>query len=182
MELTARYVFPAPAARVWELLMDPQVIASCLPGSEQFESIGEDQYRVVLRAGVAAITGSFEGTVVIADKQPPVSYRLIVDARGRSGFVKGESMMKLADDPEGVAVEVAATCPRRRADRASRSTPAGRDRQDDDGPVLSLHAPKDVREKRHDSSAVNEAREDTARLQEPRGFFVARAADRRRAP
>jgi uncharacterized protein len=109
VELTARYVFPAPAAQVWELLMDPQVIASCLPGSEQFESIGEDQYRVVLRAGVAAITGSFEGTVVIADKQPPVSYRLIVEARGRSGFIKGESMMKLADDPEGVAVEVAAT-------------------------------------------------------------------------
>ncbi len=109
MELTARYVFPAPAARVWELLMDPQVIASCLPGSEQFESIGEDQYRVVLRAGVAAITGSFEGTVVIADKQPPVSYRLIVDARGRSGFVKGESMMKLAEHPDGVAVEVGAT-------------------------------------------------------------------------
>lgn len=109
MELTARYVFPAPAPRVWELLMDPQIIASCLPGSEQFESIGEDQYRVVLRAGVAAITGSFQGTVVIADKQPPVSYRLIVEAHGRSGFVKGESMMKLADDPEGVAVEVAAS-------------------------------------------------------------------------
>jgi len=109
VELTARYVFPAPAARVWELLMDPQVIASCLPGSEKFESIGEDQYRVVLRAGVAAITGSFEGTVVIAEKQPPLSYRLIVEARGRSGFVKGESAMKLADDPEGVAVEVAAT-------------------------------------------------------------------------
>jgi carbon monoxide dehydrogenase subunit G len=109
VELTARYVFPAPATLVWELLMDPQVIASCLPGSEQFESIGEDQYRVVLRAGVAAISGSFEGTVVIADKQPPVSYRLIVEARGRSGFVKGESMIKIADDPEGVVVEVAAT-------------------------------------------------------------------------
>jgi uncharacterized protein len=109
VELTARYMFPAPATLVWELLMDPQVIASCLPGSEQFESIGEDQYRVVLRAGVAAISGSFEGTVVIADKQPPVSYRLIVEARGRSGFVKGESMIKIADDPEGVVVEVAAT-------------------------------------------------------------------------
>ena len=60
-------------------------------------------------AGVAAITGSFEGTVVITDKQPPVSYRLIVEARGRSGFVKGESMMKLAEHPDGVAVEVAAT-------------------------------------------------------------------------
>ena len=156
MELTARYVFPAPAARVWELLMDPQVIASCLPGSEQFESIGEDQYRVVLRAGVAAITGSFEGTVVIADKQPPVSYRLIVDARGRSGFVKGESMMKLAERSGRRGRRSGGDGSRRRTHRTSRSTPAGRDRQDDDGPVLSLHAPKASR-KRHDGSAVNEA-------------------------
>jgi carbon monoxide dehydrogenase subunit G len=109
VELNARYVFPAPPLRVWELLMDPHVIASCLPGSEQFDSIGDDHYRVVLRAGVAAITGSFEGTVILADKQSPVSYRLIVEARGRSGFVKGESTLKLADDPEGTAVEVAAT-------------------------------------------------------------------------
>jgi uncharacterized protein len=109
VELKARYVFPAPADRVWELLMDPQVIASCLPGSEKFESISEDQYRVVLHAGIAAISGSFEGTVALADKQPPVSYRLIVEGRGRSGFIKGESTLKLADDPEGTAVEVAAT-------------------------------------------------------------------------
>ena len=109
MELTARYVFPAPAARVWDLLMDPQVIASCLPGSEKFESIGEDKYRVVLHAGIAAISGSFEGTVTLADKQPSVSYRLIVEGRGRAGFIKGESTLKLAEDPEGTSVEVAAT-------------------------------------------------------------------------
>src|SRR5262245_47252238 len=122
--------------------MDPQVIASCLPGSEKFESIGEDQYRVVLRAGVAAITGSFEGTVVIAEKQPPLSYRLIVEARGRSGFVKGQSAMEHDDESAGCGRGAGCHSPRGRTHCTGRSTPAGRNREDDDGPVLSVHAPK----------------------------------------
>lgn len=107
MELTAQYKFAGPPARVWDLLMDPQAISSCLPGCEAFEPLGEDRYRVVLNAGVAAITGSFEGTVEMADKTPPVSYRLTVDGRGRPGFVKGAATITLLDDAEGVTVQVA---------------------------------------------------------------------------
>ena len=107
MELTAQYKFLGTPAHVWDLLMDPQAISSCLPGCEAFEPLGEDRYRVVLTAGVAAITGSFEGTVEMADKDPPVSYRLTVDGRGRPGFVKGEATVTLVDDDGGVTIRVA---------------------------------------------------------------------------
>jgi hypothetical protein len=109
MELKAQYVFEAPAARVWDLLMDPQAIAGCLPGCQTFEAIGEDRYRVVMTAGVAAITGSFEGTVAIADKHPPVSYRLVVEGSGRPGFARGESTITLVTADTGVIVDVAAS-------------------------------------------------------------------------
>lgn len=107
MELIAQYKFLGTTARVWDLLMDPQAISSCLPGCEAFEPLGEDRYRVVLNAGVAAITGSFEGTVEMADKNPPVSYRLTVDGRGRPGFVKGGATITLVDEEGGVTVHVA---------------------------------------------------------------------------
>lgn len=107
MELTAQYKFPETPAHVWDLLMAPQAISSCLPGCEAFEPLGEDRYRVVLNVGVAAITGSFEGTVEIADKNPPVSYRLTIDGRGRPGFVKGGATVTLVDDEGGVTVHVA---------------------------------------------------------------------------
>jgi uncharacterized protein len=109
MELKGRYVFPGPVTRVWDLLMDPKTIASCLPGCDAFEPIGDDRYRVVLNATIAAVTGSFEGAVQITDKQPPVSYKLAVDGKGRPGFVKGEATITLTDDASGVAVDVAAT-------------------------------------------------------------------------
>ena len=107
MELIAQYQFPATAARVWDLLIDPQALSSCLPGCEAFEPLAEDRYRVVLNVGVAAITGSFEGTVEMADKNPPVSYRLTVDGRGRPGFVKGGATITLVDHEGGVTVQVA---------------------------------------------------------------------------
>ena len=109
MDLKARYVFHAPVDRVWDLLMDPKTIASCLPGCDAFEPIGDDRYRVVLNASVAAVTGSFEGTVEITDRHPPVSYRLAVDGKGRPGFLKGAATITLTDETPGTSVDVAAT-------------------------------------------------------------------------
>jgi carbon monoxide dehydrogenase subunit G len=62
-----------------------------------------------MQAAVAAIGGSFGGTVRIADKQPPQSYRLIVDGSGSPGFVKGESNVTLRETPSGADVDVNAT-------------------------------------------------------------------------
>ena len=45
MDISGTYTFPAPPERVWELLMDPAVIASCIPGCESFEPDGENRYR-----------------------------------------------------------------------------------------------------------------------------------------
>ena len=65
MDLSATYTFDAPRQLVWELLVDPLVIAACLPGCESLEPVGGDSYHVALTIGVAAITGRYEGTVEI---------------------------------------------------------------------------------------------------------------------
>lgn len=96
MQLSGRYVFDAPAERVWTLLNDPDVIAGCLPGCDRLEPIGEDRYRANLSLSVAAISGSYTGTVAIVDKVPPARYRLLVDGSGKAGFVKGEATVDLS--------------------------------------------------------------------------------------
>jgi carbon monoxide dehydrogenase subunit G len=106
MELNAQYTFEAPVARVWERLMDPGTIAACLPGCQRFDPAGEDRYQVVLTAGVAAISGTFEATVSLADKQPERSYRLVVEGKGRPGFVSGQSLINLTPRGTSVIVDV----------------------------------------------------------------------------
>lgn len=97
MHLAGTYAFNAPIAHVWTLLNDPDVIASCLPGCEKLEPLGDDRYRANLSMAVAAISGQYSGTVALLDKQPPRSYRLVVDGSGKAGFVKGEATVTLTE-------------------------------------------------------------------------------------
>ena len=106
MDLSASYTFAAPPATVWNLLNDMDVVASCLPGCERLEPIGEDRYRADLTLAVAAVSGRYSGTVAILDKQPPNSYRLVVEGTGKSGFVKGEATVQLVEEQESTIVTV----------------------------------------------------------------------------
>jgi len=106
MDITGSYTFNAPPDRVWDLLMDPVILVSCIPGCQGFEPQGNDRYGIVLTVGLAAITGTYNGTVVLADKMPPSSYRLIVEGQGRAGFVKGGSDITLRPEGNGTTVGV----------------------------------------------------------------------------
>jgi carbon monoxide dehydrogenase subunit G len=109
MDIHGSYTFNAPPDRVWQVLMDPDVIASCIPGCERFEPAGVDRYRARLNVALAAITGSYDGTIVITDKVPHASYRLTADGQGKPGFVKGDSAISLRPDGATTIVEVAGT-------------------------------------------------------------------------
>ena len=106
MDLQGTYNFDQPAGLVWNRLIDPQVVGSCLPGCDGLEPIGNDTYRVKLTVNVAAITGSYEGTVAIVDKESPRSYKLLIEGSGRSGFVRGEARFELAEEQSKTIVTV----------------------------------------------------------------------------
>ena len=109
MDISGSYTFSAPPATVWALLMDPQVISSCIPGCEAFEPLGDDRYRAKLNVALAAITGSYEGTVALTEKVEPSSYRLTADGQGRPGFVKGSAAIALREEGGSTVVDVRGT-------------------------------------------------------------------------
>jgi carbon monoxide dehydrogenase subunit G len=109
MDISGSYSFDAPPERVWDLLMNPDVIASCIPGCERFEPDGDNRYRARLNVALAAITGTYDGSVTIAEQVAPVSYRLIAEGQGRPGFVKGSSAITLRPEGPATIVDVNAT-------------------------------------------------------------------------
>jgi len=109
MDITGSYTFAAPPARVWDLLMDPAAIASCIPGCETLEPEGFDRYHARLTVALAAITGTYDGTVIISEKVEHKSYRLTVEGQGRPGFVKGNAAIALRPDGDGTVVDVNGT-------------------------------------------------------------------------
>jgi hypothetical protein len=107
MEISGTYAFAAPRERVWDLILDPVAIASCIPGCEALEPDGENRYRARITLGIAAITGTYDGTVVISEKVAHESYKLSVEGQGKPGFVKGDAAISLVADGGTTTVNVA---------------------------------------------------------------------------
>jgi carbon monoxide dehydrogenase subunit G len=108
MELTGTYAFDAPPEAVWALLMDTTAIAACVPGCRALRPEGGDRFRAQLSAPIAAITGQFDASIALEDKVPPRSYRLVVQATGRPGFVNGHAVIALSAEDQRTIVDVRA--------------------------------------------------------------------------
>jgi carbon monoxide dehydrogenase subunit G len=97
MRVEGTYRFPASREKVFALLLDPDALASCIPGCEALEATGTDRYQATLKLGVAAIRGTYKGNVQITDHEPPAQYRMAVDGKGGPGFVKGTATITLTE-------------------------------------------------------------------------------------
>ena len=109
MDISASYSFNATPDRTWALLMNPDVLKSCVPGCQRFEPDGADRYAFTVTVGLAAITGQYTGSVAATEMIEPTSYTLTVEARGRAGFVNGTSAITLRPDGAATIVDVTAS-------------------------------------------------------------------------
>ena len=67
--------------------------------------------RQVLRPAdcrVAAISGTFDGTVELKNQVAPESYRLVMDGSGGPGFVNGDAKIALSESGTSTTVAVTA--------------------------------------------------------------------------
>jgi uncharacterized protein len=98
MVVKGAYRFVAPNSTIWSMLMDEHVLASCTPGCQSLTKVGPDLYQVSLKVGLAAVSGSYEGTFAIVDKQEPTAMTLKIDASGTAGFVAIAGRMDLSEE------------------------------------------------------------------------------------
>lgn len=104
MELTGEHRFDVPREKVWQFMLDPEVLKACLPGCEKLEVVGEDEYIATMKIGISFIRGTFTGKVKITDKVEPSSYKMAVEGSGPQGQVSGVGDLELIEDGEGTIV------------------------------------------------------------------------------
>ena len=107
MELTGEHRFAAPRQRVWDCMLDPEVLQQCLPGCEALDVTGPDEYTATMKIGVGMIRGTFQGRVKISEKNEPSSYRMLVEGTGKQGQVSGEGTLELSEVDGGTLVSYA---------------------------------------------------------------------------
>ena len=97
MKIEGRHTFKAPRERVWEVLLDPKILAQCMPGCEDLKEIGPDQYEATVKIGIAAVKGTYKAKISIKEKQPPSHYVLSGQGSGGPGFMQGDVAIDLEE-------------------------------------------------------------------------------------
>ena len=97
MKLEGEYIFDGPREAVWEIVRDPEVLATALPGTQSLEQVGENEYAGKMHVRIGPVSGIFAGKIVVSDEVPPESCTLSVEGRGAPGFASGTGHVQLVE-------------------------------------------------------------------------------------
>lgn len=109
MKLSNDITVPAPIEEAWELMLDVERVAPCLPGASIEESDG-DEYKGSMKVKIGPIVSQFEGTLKI-DEADEEARRAVMSAKARDSRGKGSanatitSTLEPAEEGTRVTVE-----------------------------------------------------------------------------
>jgi carbon monoxide dehydrogenase subunit G len=104
LKISGSFALRVPQERAYALLQAPDVLSRCIPGCENIVQTADNTYEMKMKLAIASLAGFFDGQVCIVDRQPPASFRLIVEGSGKIGFMKGEGLLRLAPDGESTSI------------------------------------------------------------------------------
>ena len=82
MEFSGTQTIAAPIEKVWAFLMDVNNVASCAPGFQSLEVLGEEHWKAVVAVGVGAVKAKFTLDVTREEMQEPD--HMLIKGRGKA--------------------------------------------------------------------------------------------------
>lgn len=79
MKIEEKSIVKAPTQNIWDFLLDPHKLASCVPGCEKVEILGDNSYLVTEALKVGPISAKFNLKVGITEMTPPNHLSAIVE-------------------------------------------------------------------------------------------------------
>jgi len=109
MIVDGNYPLPGTPPVIWDLLMDPAVLAKAMPGTKTLDRVAPDRYEGIMRVGIGPITAAeFELSIVLSDVRQPESYAMQIDGKGKFGFTRGIARVELVPEGAGTVMRYSA--------------------------------------------------------------------------
>jgi len=103
MLIEGTFTVKAPIQKLWDMLLDPQTLGSCLPGAEKIEKIDETTYDAVVKQKVGPIKVKLAFRNKLINVQSPTHLEL--DGEGEDvtklGHIKQKTTVDLKDLGDG---------------------------------------------------------------------------------
>ena len=101
-EIIKTFTIQAPAARVWEFLIDPERVARCLPGASITGKLDEKTYSGAMTVKVGPVSSSYKGKVVF-ERLDAVSRTAEIVATGTDVKGRGGADLRLTSTVREIA-------------------------------------------------------------------------------
>jgi hypothetical protein len=109
MLITNAFEVTEPTEKVWSFFDDISQVASCLPGAELTEDLGDDRYRGKVAVRMGPVKLQFAGIAEVTERDD-ADKRIVVDANGADEKGRGQAAMlvtaKLTSTARGTKVDV----------------------------------------------------------------------------
>jgi carbon monoxide dehydrogenase subunit G len=99
MELEHSFTVPVPEERAWDVLLDVERVAPCMPGAT-LESVNGDDIHGSIRVKVGPITMTYKGTAHFTERDP-AAHIITLEASGKETRGAGTASAKVRSMLEG---------------------------------------------------------------------------------
>ena len=82
MEFSGTQTMAAPIENVWAFLLDVNNVASCAPGFQSLEVLGEEHWKAVVAVGVGPVKAKFTLDITRPEKDEPA--QMTMKGRGKA--------------------------------------------------------------------------------------------------
>jgi uncharacterized protein len=93
MQLSARQLFNADKTAIWHLLMNPESLATIIPGIKKLEATGGNSFRSLAEIKLGPVDSSFHGTVELDEITEYSNFTL--KAKQESKIGNGNATIKI---------------------------------------------------------------------------------------
>ena len=101
MKLNGNHKFKANSWQVFNAILNPAVLQSCIPGCESIEYVDSTRIRANISTPLPGLKGPYGAVIRIAQRQDPNVLVLEVQRKGRGGSVNATSQINIQDQPDG---------------------------------------------------------------------------------
>jgi 2-furoyl-CoA dehydrogenase large subunit len=90
----------APQA-VWAMLLDPDTLATMIPGAHDVRKVSDTRFRAEVTLGVGPVSGRYKAEIILSDLDPPHAVTLTGAVTGALGDGSGSGRITLSPTPDG---------------------------------------------------------------------------------
>jgi len=103
MLMKGKFTVKAPIQKLWDTLLDPETLLSCIPGAEKIERIDEKTYDCVIKQKVGPISVKFRFKSVLTRAEPPTHIEVDGEGEdiGKAGHFVQKSVVDLRETSGG---------------------------------------------------------------------------------